>query len=61
MSAADEDVVAREVANAVELLTPVTEAVEGYRQARLRDGYLDPEARRMAVDYHGALLRFLVR
>lgn len=53
--------VAREVQNLNVAIAPVLEAVEGYRAAREREGYSDALARRMAVDYHGGLLRAVLR
>lgn len=42
-------------------LEPILEAVEGYRVRLEAAGYGDALARRMAADYHAALLRMLLK
>ncbi len=44
-----------------DMLAPLGEAVEGYRAAREREGYGDALARKMAADYHAALLKMLTK
>ncbi len=44
-----------------DLLAPVAEAVEGYRVERVREGYDEHTARKMAADYNAALLRVVAR
>ncbi len=43
-----------------EMIQPLSEAVEGYRMNLERQGYGDALARRMAADYHAALLRTVI-
>ena len=42
-------------------VVPVIKAVEGYRATLERHGYGDAQARKMAADYHAALLRVVFR
>lgn len=50
------DRVAHELANAVDLLAPVLEAVVGYRQRCLEAGFNETAAEFMALQYHAVLL-----
>lgn len=43
------------------MLEPIISEVEGYRKAMLEKGYNDYDARSMAVDYHGALMRMICK
>lgn len=43
------------------MIEPITDEVESYRQAMIEKGYNDYDARQMSVDYHGALMRMLIR
>ncbi len=53
--------VARSLSELGEALSPVLEAVDGYRAGLVRQGYGDGLARKMAADYHAALLRMLLK
>lgn len=53
--------IAQQLAVLGEAIAPIQEAVEGYRVARVAEGYPDELARRMATDYHAALIKVLVR
>lgn len=44
-----------------EMTSPIRDAVEGYRAQMERDGYGDGLARQMAADYHGGLIRMMLR
>lgn len=48
------------LANLGAMLEPVLEAVEGYRLARVADGYSEGQARQMATDYHSAILKTIL-
>ncbi len=53
--------IASSLAEIGEALSPISDAVEGYRAALDRQGYGDGLARKMAADYHAALLRTLLK
>jgi hypothetical protein len=54
-------VLASALAQLGETLVPVLEAVEGYRVARIADGYDDTQARSMAADYHRIVMQAVMR
>ena len=55
------DALAKGLAAIAETMQPLREAVEGYRAQMERDGYGDALARKMAADYHAALLRVVLK
>lgn len=56
-----QNMLAEAVALFGQMLEPLTEAVDGYRVRLDALGYGDETARRMAADYHAALLRQMIR
>ncbi len=55
------NILASSLAGFSEAIRPLTEAVEGYREGLERLGYSEALARKMAADYHAALLRAVIR
>ncbi len=53
--------IARSLSELGEALSPILDAVEGYRASLDRQGYGDGLARKMASDYHEMLLRTLLK